>query len=154
LLRESDAVELEKRDGTTIQVPRQKLSEEDLSWIKDRGWNSPPEHSDSRELEKVNSCCLFLLESAAEKEAKAQATLWLTHTRVQRWGETTGRYLMMGQDKVAGWWVRLQSDKGDTVTIRYKDLDAKSQERLKEMWNLKFYIPRNANKLQAEAPQK
>jgi hypothetical protein len=54
---------------------------------------------------------------------------------------------MMGQDKVAGWWVRLQSDKGDTVTIRYKDLDAKSQERLKEMWNLKFYIPRNANKL-------
>jgi hypothetical protein len=60
----------------------------------------------------------------------------------------------MEQDKVGGFWVRLQSDNGDTVTIRYKDLDAKSQERLKAMWNLKSSIPKNANKIQAELQQK
>ena len=31
-------VYLEKRDGKTIQVSKDGLSEEDLKWIKNRGW--------------------------------------------------------------------------------------------------------------------
>ena len=31
-------ITLEKRDGSSLQVPMEKLSEEDQKWIKNRGW--------------------------------------------------------------------------------------------------------------------
>lgn len=38
---DSEIVFLEKRDGKKIQVPRSKISDDDLEWIKRKGWESP-----------------------------------------------------------------------------------------------------------------
>lgn len=36
-----DNVFLEKKDGTTIKLQREKLSEDDMKWIMKKGWNKP-----------------------------------------------------------------------------------------------------------------
>ena len=36
-------VHLEKRDGTIVKLQREKLSDDDWKWVKNKGWNTPAE---------------------------------------------------------------------------------------------------------------
>ena len=36
-----DTAQLEKKDGTIIKIKRDKLSDEDWTWITNKGWNDP-----------------------------------------------------------------------------------------------------------------
>jgi hypothetical protein len=36
-----DTAQLEKKDGTIIKIKRDKLSDEDWTWITNKGWNNP-----------------------------------------------------------------------------------------------------------------
>jgi hypothetical protein len=106
--------------------------------------------ADAEDLEKVNRDCKFLMTSpAAGSKAKGQARQWLEATKSRAWGATTGRYVGMGRDE-GGWFVRLQPEQGDAVTVHYKGLDADAQKRMKDLWDLRYYIPQWADKLRAE----
>jgi hypothetical protein len=113
-----------------------------------------PSAVDLQDLEKVNRTCRFLLTSpSSNSKAKEQARQWLDSTKSRAWGETTGRYLGMGHDK-AGWFVRLQPKQGDPVSVHYDSLDSESQQRMKDLWSLRYYIPKRAEKVRAELAEK
>ncbi len=113
-----------------------------------------PSDVDIQDLQKVNRECRFLLTSpSSNSKAKEQAHQWLDSTKSRAWGEAAGRYLGMGQDK-AGWFVRLQTKQGDVVTVHYDRVDSESQQRMKDLWNLKYFIPKRAEKLRTELAEK
>jgi hypothetical protein len=109
---------------------------------------------DIQDLQKVNRECRFLLSSpSSNSKAKEQAHQWLDSIKSRAWGETTGRYLGIGSDK-GGWFVRLQPKEGDPVNVHYDRLDSESQQRMKDLWNLRYYIPKRAELLRTELAEK
>ncbi len=113
-----------------------------------------PSDVDIQDLQKVNRECRFLLSSpSSNSKSKEQAHQWLDATKLRTWGQTTGRYLGLGHDK-GGWFVRLQPKQGGAVNIHYDSLDAESQQRMKDLWNLRYYIPKRAENVRAELAEK
>jgi len=113
-----------------------------------------PSEVDIQDLQKVNRECRFLLGSpSANSKSKEQAHQWLDATKSRVWGQTTGRYLGMGYDK-SGWFVRVQPKQGEAVDLHFNSLDSESQQRLKDLWNLRYYIPKRAEKVRAALAEK
>jgi hypothetical protein len=113
-----------------------------------------PSTVDLQDLEKVNRACRFLLTNpVANTRAKEQARQWMDSIKSRAWGQTTGRYVGLGQDK-RGWFVRVQPKQGDAVNVYYDSLDSEGQQRLKDLWSLRYYIPRRAEKVRAEVAEK
>ncbi len=113
-----------------------------------------PSIVDIQDLQKVNRECRFLLSSpSANSKSKEQAHQWLDSTKSRVWGQTTGRYLGMGHDK-GGWFVRVQPKQGDAVNVHYDSLDSESQQRMKDLWNLRYYLPKRAEKVRAALAEK
>ena len=110
---------------------------------------------DTQDLEKVNRACRVLLTSpSSNSKAKEQAHQWLDATKSRAWGQSTGRYLGMGRDK-AGWFVRVQPPKqSEAVNVHYDSMDSESQQRMKDLWSLRYYIPKRAEKLRTELAEK
>jgi hypothetical protein len=109
---------------------------------------------DIQELQKVNRECRFLLSSpSSNSKSKEQAHQWLDSTKSRAWGETTGRYLGMGRDK-RGWFVRVQPKQGEVVNVYYDSLDSESQQRMKDLWDLRYYIPKRAENVRAALAEK
>lgn len=110
--------------------------------------------SSVQDLEKVNNDCRTILGSTvADSAMKDQAHQWVDATKLRSWGSTTGRFLGMGKSDNGAWWVRLQPKQGTAVVLPYDKLDAEGQQRLKDLWNLQYYIPRNAEKVRTDLTQ-
>jgi hypothetical protein len=113
-----------------------------------------PSEVDIQDLQKVNRACRFLLGSPSSNEkSKEQAHQWLDATKSRVWGQTTGRYLGMGYDK-SGWFVRVQPKQGEAVDLHFNSLDSESQQRLKDLWNLRYYLPKRAENVRAALAKK
>ena len=48
----------------------------------------------------------------------------------------------------------MQTKPGEVVTVRYDSLDSESQQRLKDLWNLKYYLPKRAENVRAALAEK
>lgn len=103
--------------------------------------------TDATELQKVNEACQTILGSAAADETiKKKAQRWKECVKFRMWGDTKFAYVNMGKNADGSWWVCVRQFNGAKVVLPYDGLDAESQQVLKDIWQLKYWLPRDAAK--------
>ena len=101
--------------------------------------------TDVAELQKVNAACRSILDSpAATPVAKGNVLKWGQCVKTRDWGDIKARYVGIGKNADGTWWVQVQDFKGEKKVLPYDDLDAASQQVLKDIRQLKFAILKDA----------